>query len=334
MNDQFLNDLRRDPRPEFVAGVRERLRRHGAAAGATRSALLGRGLRPALAVAAALAVVAAVVFSPTVRAYATAFLDLFRVRNFAAVAINPERMERLRALNTAKDRDPALVLFDRVETLRDPGKPVVYPDPLAAGAAAGIDVHLPGTLVNGLVADTVEVMGEGEARLTVNARKLSGVLEALGITDISVPPGIDGAQATVHLHPAVNVVYKRDKFHANLIQARSPEVSLPQGLDLEQLGEIGLRIAGLDRDEARRFARTIDWHSTLLVPVPANASSFREVDVRGRKGLMITTQGAPAGTRFHGRRGAMLIWSDDDRVYGFCGNMAGEDLLVMANSMR
>ena len=74
------------------------------------------------------------------------------------------------------------------------------------------------------------------------------------------------------------------------MQSRSPEVSLPPGADLAQLGEIGLRILGLDATEAHRFAGSIDWHSTFLVPVPAKEAEFRQVQVNGHPALLVTAK--------------------------------------------
>jgi hypothetical protein len=290
--------------------------------------------RPALAFAAVAAVVVALIFSPALRASAQAFLDLFRVRNFAAVSVDPARLERLHELNTQQGRDPALLVFDKIEELEKPGEPRIFLDAVAAGQAAGITVRVPATLPSGLTSDTVLVQGQGQARLTVDAGKLREVLRVLDLTDVQVPDGLDGAQITVRMPSSVVIPYTRDRLKAVLLQARSPEVSMPQGLDLERIGELGLRIAGLTAAEAHRFASTIDWRSTALVPVPTNASAFREVTVRGQKALLITTDGAPAGTGIQGRRGAVVMWTEGDMVYSLAGNVASEDLLVMANSLQ
>jgi len=330
MNDQFLHDLRRHPRPEFAATLHERL----VQAEADRSEARGR-LGPLWALAAAAAVAIALIASPTLRAYATAFLDQFRVRNFAAVAVDPVRAEQLRDGTI----DLKGLLGDRVETLEEPGPPKLYRDPLAAGAAAGLSLRLPTTLPLGLKADTVYATQAGGARLTVNGAKLRAVLDGLGLTDVTLPAGLAGAQVTVRTSPAVIISYRNESRAAELVQSRSPEVSLPQGLDLAQIGEIGLRIAGLSAADAHRFASTFDWRGTVLVPVPANASTFREVTVRGQRGLLITTEGAPSGKMpngrlLGGRRGEVLLWTEGDAVFCLAGNIASDDLMVMANSIQ
>ena len=69
------------------------------------------------------------------------------------------------------------------------------------------------------------------------------------------------------------------------LQGPIPEVLMPPGVDLAQLGEIGLRILGLPENDAREFAKKVDWHTTLVVPVPPMATRFRQVIVGGSQGV-------------------------------------------------
>jgi hypothetical protein len=327
MDDKFLYDARRPPRRAFADQLRGRL--EGGAPMAPRRSPLRR--TPAWAALAAGVAIAAASFTlPSVRASAQAFLDLFRVRNFAAVSVDPARLDQLDNGHV----DLEQLLGNHVETLQEPGPPRVVSNAAAAAAASGMAVATPGLLPRGLQPDTVLVRGEGAARVTVDTAKLRELLTSLAITDVTIPPGIDGSRVTLRMPPAVHMLYRNAKLQAMLVQARSPEVSLPQGIDLAQLGEIGLRIVGLSRAEAHRFAGSIDWHSTVLVPVPANATSFSQVSVRGNRGLLITTTGEPRPGRGHWHQGAVLLWSDGDKVYGLMGNIGTMDLTQMANSVQ
>jgi hypothetical protein len=111
---------------------------------------------------------------------------------------------------------------------------------------------------------------------------------------VQVPQGLDGQPVTVH-KPAIVVQSFTDGKHSfAVLEAMSPEVTLPPGADLRQLGELGLRVLGLDANEARRLAAAIDWRSTLLVPVPTSAGSFRQVTVNGKQALFISKNPRPA----------------------------------------
>src|SRR3989442_13632125 len=102
MDDKFLHDCRRDPAPGFARGLREKLR-------VQEEARPTAGWRPMVAAAAALLVVVALFAFPSVRAWAQAVLDMFRVRNFVAVSFDPRRVEKLRSLQ----HDNTMLVFDR-----------------------------------------------------------------------------------------------------------------------------------------------------------------------------------------------------------------------------
>src|SRR5262245_31380883 len=92
VDDQFMLGAWRRPRPDFVRQVRERLDQQD-----LEMAVVHRP-RPVLRAAGYAAVVLLAVGAfafPSVRAGAAAFLDLFRVVNFAPVAVNPERIKDL-----------------------------------------------------------------------------------------------------------------------------------------------------------------------------------------------------------------------------------------------
>jgi hypothetical protein len=115
------------------------------------------------------------------------------------------------------------------------------------------------------------------------------------------------------------------------MQAAKPEVLLPSDVDLPALGEIGLRILGLPPGEAREFAQAIDWQSTLLVPVPPAATSFRQVDVNGAGGVAIertVVRAAGGAETVH-----LMFWSAGDRVLALEGTFAFLELLQMARSI-
>ena len=327
MDDRFMHELEREPRPGFARELRGRLRSvEGADPAAAR--WTATRLMPVLAPALTVAALVALFLFPSVRASAQAFLDLFRIRTFTAVSVDPDRMQQLQDGKL----DLKSLIGDRIQTVKEPGPPQVMASPQLAGAAAGFMVGVPALLPAGLMADTVTVCGDGEARLTVDTARLRRILEALDIRDLRVPDAIDGQVIDLRMPPVVEQRFRGDALRARLLQSRGPELSLPTGVNLADLGEIGLRVLGLDAAEARRLAQTVDWRSTMLVPVPGNAASFRQVEVRGHQALLVTS--IAAGQDRRRREGVLLLWSDGDRVYALGGNLDGVDLMQMANSIQ
>ncbi len=176
------------------------------------------------------------------------------------------------------------------------------------------------------------MLPEQTIRITADTERLRRVLESLAIRDLTIPDTLDGQTATITVPPIVEMKYESANRMAILVQARSPNITVPAGLDLPLFGEIGLRILGLGRAEARRFAHAIDWHTTLLVPVPANATSFRQVDVAGRRGLVIETAASPASQQRR-QRFTIVLWSDGGQMFAMRGTLTPRDMLEIASSV-
>ena len=115
----------------------------------------------------------------------------------------------------------------------------------------------------------------------------------------------------------------------HVIQAESPDVSFPAGLDLSKLAYAGLRVLGMSRDEAYRMSVTIDWRSTLVVPVPSKAAAYRPINVAGNEGLLIE---GLAGRETRG--GGVLMWSAGGETFAVTGQINGIELLEIAQTLQ
>lgn len=319
MQDTFPHDAHPDPPRGFAGRLGGRLKGQGSTVitGEATSSVLRIGM-----VAAALIVAAALFIFPSARASAQAFLDLFRVVNFTAVPVDVNRINEL----SDKGLDIASLIGEQVEVLADAGPAQMFATPADAAKAAGIELRLPGLMPPGVVVVRTEMEGEHSARITADTRKLMNVLDALGITDIRPPADLDGQVATVRVPPVVRIVYANGAQEITFLQAKSPEVTLPASVNVAALGEIGLRIAGLDRAEAHTLAQAIDWRGTLVVPVPAGVSSFRQVDVHGNRGLFVEST--------EKRNAKAILWSESGSVYGLTGSLNNHTMLEIADSVQ
>jgi len=319
-DDAWLHALRSDPSPLFKEQLRARLRADEPAPLDIRRAWPRR----ALVAAVALVVVGVLISVPAVRASMARFISLFRVVHFVAVPVDESRVERLKAENL----EIGALIGEHVQVLQDPGPPVSMASVADASAAAGMTLAVPQWLPeNSQVLETA-VVGERAVRVTANSQRLQQVMDALGINDLTVPAGLDGHIVNVRVPPVAMIRYEHGKRRSRLFQARTPQLTLPDSIDVKALGEIGLRILGLGPAEAKQFAQAMDWHSTLIVPVPPNASGFRQVKIGGRLGVVVSHQPrdqSPTDT---------IIWSTADRVFALVSIQGTEDALQMANSVR
>jgi hypothetical protein len=328
MDDQFMLSAWRRPRPDFARQVRERLDQQDLEMAVIHQP---RPVLRAAAYAAALLLAVGAFALPQVRAGAAAFLDLFRVVNFAPVAIQPERIKDLMSHN---ELDLPHLLGDQVKVLKSAGPPQEVANLEAASTAAGVRVRMPAWLPAGMTSEGFLVSGDNAMRVTLSAQKLNTVLDAIGIDDLRVPPEADGKSVTMNVPPIVRVTFSDPQSHkVTLVQARQPEASFPAGVDLATFGEIGLRVLGLERGEAHRFAQNVDWRSTLLVPVPSGAATFEQVNINGNVGLLIETTRAQTGPR-DSRPMAQIMWSSGGSVYVLVGDVRPAILFTMAQTVQ
>jgi len=327
MDDLFMLSGLRRPRAEFAKRLSERLDQIDFQQQAAR-----RPLRPAARITAWAAGVLLAVGAfavPSVRAGAQAFLDLFRVVNFAPVAVNPEQMKEV---VSKQQLDLPKLLGEQVQILKEPTPPQSFTSISAAGAAAGLRVRTPAWLPVGVEQQRIDVGGESAASVTVSAEKINQLLEAFDFTDLSVPDSVDGQVATMRMPPVVHIGYGSEKTHVSLMQARQPEVSFPAGTDLALLAEVALRVMGIERAEAHRFAQNVDWRTTLIVPVPVNVARFRQVDIQGHPGLLI--ENARESGKVDVPRRGQILWSSGDTVFALAGNLPSSQLFEIAQSVQ
>jgi hypothetical protein len=326
MKDDLLYGLRQEPSASFAARLHADLKKSDATARPMRARW------PVAKIAAAIAVVAIVggLFTlPAVRASAQSFLSLFRIVNFVAVPVDESRLAALKA----RQLDPPHLLGEHIQVLREASAPTAVASPEQAGSLAGIDVQVPHYLPAGMTLKEITVRGENAAQITADTRVLQDVMDTLSITDLSIPDGLNGQVATVRVPPSVVMKYEQGPRVTRFYQGRTPEVSLPASVDLASIGEIGLRIVGLSPRDAKQFARTIDWQTTLLVPVPPAVSSFKQVDINGHGGIAIE-RWVPSPTATPRTAVHVVLWAADGKVFGIESTQRAEDVVLMADSVR
>jgi hypothetical protein len=85
----------------------------------------------------------------------------------------------------------------------------------------------------------------------------------------------------------------------------------------------------MSAEEAAAFTSTIDWTSTLVVPIPRNTASYEQVSVDGVTGTLIqrpSREGEP--TTF------ALLWVKDGVIYAISAQGGNSNQAIeMANSL-
>ena len=111
-------------------------------------------------------------------------------------------------------------------------------------------------------------------------------------------------------------------------QLPSPSISAPDGLDIAQLGQAYLQLLGLSEEDAARYASTVDWTTTFVLPLPYNDMTYQDVVVDGVNGTLIQQAYDPAYGSY------ILLWVKDGIIYSLNGYGSPDKGLQIANGLR
>ncbi|MCX7668549.1 MAG: zf-HC2 domain-containing protein [Anaerolineae bacterium] len=286
--------------------------------------LYGR-LRPAAIVAAIAACCLILLSFAPVRQVAADFLGIFRVRKFAVIPLDPAQQQKLENLA----RQAGEGRFGEPTTLREPGEPQPVADLAEASRLVGFPVRTPAKLPAGMVALDPTIQSGPALRYEMDRAIMEALLSAIQAQGVKLPP-TDKIVLAVDVPFIVSQTFSLGQGRLEFVQMASPQVDIPPGVDLVAIGEAGFKFLGIPDADARRLAQSIDWTSTLLIPVPTDVVQYREVTVDGVSGLLIEHGGGSAG-----RRTASLLWQKNGILYGVNGRDI-DPLVVMqvADALR
>ena len=251
---------------------------------------------------------------PSVRAAAGEILSLFRVQKFAPISVSAEQMA---LLNQLEEQNLSPGEFVNVN---DPGEPVRVSSLEEAAAQTGYQLR---TMLGRDLSSDLQVRNEASGTLIIDLVGSRALLEAAGVDPMLLPDSLEGGRVDVRVYPFVRQSYSDGVV---LMQTAAPNVSYPEGVDLTVIGEAALRLLGSDPDTARRMAQSIDWTSTLLLPIPQEMGTYSEVSVDGVMGVALepfSLEASPA-----------VVWQRDGMVYTITGPLTTESLIDLANSLN
>lgn len=260
------------------------------------------------------------VFSfPTTRALAGQFLGIFRVEKFAPISVSPAQLQLLESLEMDEGLYPGEMTF------AEDGLEAQDFDNLAAAAAfaqSQSSAFYGVRTLNGLGEPAeIHVEGGGTATLTVNLEGARALLEAINADPMALPESLDGQDVTADMDVMLGQMWD----NVMLMQMPSPVFNYPADVDPAPIGQALLQLLGMEESEARRLSQNIDWTNTLLMPIPTEFATFREVPVDGTTGLLIEAIDGGEAT---------LMWQNGNMVYLLGGgDMSGDALLESAESL-
>ncbi len=298
--------------------------------------LLSKRWRPVWVAGIAIAIVAVCLTFTPARSLAQRFLKTLRVEKVQPVSVDTSSLE---GNHTLQQMIEQMVSDKVVVTVNEKEQRVSTV--AAANELAGFKVRL---LSERTDAPQITVEGQHAFNMTVERARLQDIFNQAGRPDLVLPPSVDGAMVAVQIPRAVVVRYSNCPNHdagtesqrtepaqykncVILLQGPSPLVSVPSDLNIEQLAEIGLQLAGMSPSQAKEFCQTINWKSTLVLPLPRYVRSYDVIDVDGTQGTLINNPGGrgPSYT---------LVWVKNGMVYSLVGSGNSSEAVALANSLK
>ena len=287
--------------------------------------LLERRWRPAWALGALGAILLVSLAFPLGRGLAQRILATLRVERVQPVRFDTTSFDENRPLQ----RMLSQLISDKIVIITDEKSQKVAT--LAeASRLAGFHVRVPHGLPDTPLFD---VEGQHAFRTTIDRARLQDILDQSGRPDLLLPATIDGETMSFQVPRGVRVQYGECAGHppqtfncTMLVEVPSPIVNVPADLNLEQLAEIGLQLAGMSAAQAREFCQTVDWKSTLVLPITPAVRSYETVTVDGVQGTLMT----PAARR---GPGSVVIWVKDGIIYCLAGPGGSSEAIALADSL-
>ena len=299
---------------------------------------------PTLRVGLAIVVILAVVFSfPQARAFAGQFLNLFRVQQVVVVPVDFTGMQSLTG-NDTLGKQVSDLIASSVTSQQNPGTPVTATDAAQASQLAGFTVRVP----PGMTPSRLSVENAAAFTLKVDVAKVQALLNESGRSDLVLPTSINGENVSVNIPASVSLAFgtcpdpaapdtgglnsggsagRRYPDCIILAEIPTPTVSAPADLNIAQLAQIGLEFSGMTSDQAAAFVQTVDWTSTLVIPLPKNAAIYDQVNVDGVTGTLIQRPADDAPQY-------ALLWVKNGIIYAISSlGTNSQQAIQMANSL-
>ena len=292
-------------------------------------------------IAAAGTAVAAIVLVFSVaplRSWAESVLAIFRVEHFTVVELNPKEASGKIQNDAFFNQAVGHILSDEVTITQAPQKPISVPDATTASKLAGFQVRLLDDR-----SPSVLLFRSGAAmQMKLDRNRLQSILNEAGDGNLQIPESVDGAVLGLRVPAGIVAFYghcgnlparlQRMQGSANsdapdssclsLMELPSPAVSAPPQIDPAQIAQIALQFLGMSATEAANFTQTVDWTTTLVLPVVQGQTSYKNVYIAGNDGVLLRPKAAARSASHF-----TLMWVNNGIVYGLNGS--GDDTTAL-----
>ncbi len=296
-----------------------------------------------IAAAAAVIILAGIFSFGPARSFAAQVLTIFRVNRVQVLHFDPADVQQLQNALRANGQKVDLDSFGTFnhEQLQD---------------SSLIDANT--VAINGQQITIPEAIGgykrAGDLQLTQGERllstpKVAGInsfLTSLGSKSL-LPDSLDGKTFTVQMSGAVAETFEQAGSASPLVLRRSlsPALTVPPGVDLEQVRKALLAVPILPESMRSTLAGVDIYGSTLMIPdfgIDNRGGSIQEVDVNGSQGVLFTppqnsnTLHKQPGEQLPGHPldGKVLMWPQGTVWNALEGNFSLDQAVALAADIK
>lgn len=272
-------------------------------------------------------------FTP-VRTWASSFLGLFRVEKITVIPINPDKAQKAGEELSGQTSEVENILGENLN-ITSQGEIQKVSSAEEAASLAGFEPRLPDVTDQ---TASLYVKPGMQASFTIDQPRLQALLDAVDV-NATLPANVNGKVVSGQISDSIVATYgdcpvedptnsdfSKMKDCTVLIQLPSPTVEAPEGLDVPKLGEAMFQYLGFTPEEAQSLSESIDWSSTLILPIPLGEDiSYDEVIVDGTSGTLLQNGEEDIYS---------LIWVKDGILYGLAGSGGKDAALPYITTIR
>ena len=229
--------------------------------------------------------------------------------------------------------------YGTVTWTKQPSLQIVTSASDAAAVAGGLQPPTVSNLPKGVSPNiTYAAMPQAVAVFTFSADKAAGAAAKHGKTLPALPKGMDGAQLTVTVGPAVGEIFGNINQNQNsgsdtsqinlpqlLVGASSAPVATSTQVTVKQMEDTILAQPGISAELKAAIRAIGNPGTTLPIPVPVQYATSRNVTIQGVNGVAL---GDNTGV------GSAVIWVKNHVVYAVAGSIKQSDAIDIANNLK
>jgi hypothetical protein len=306
------------------------------------------GWRKLAAAAAAVLFASSFALAP-VRTFAGEILKVFRVQRVQSISLTEQDIQSIsESLSSGEGHVDLKELGDVwVDGAQGDSREVTVEE---AQAALGFEVRLPAGVEG---TRTLMLQAGQTVKFKLNAAKVNEVLAFYGAKTL-LPDSVDGKEFTVKVPSVLMATIEKQGAAAKLVpvdpddpslgtmpaepyitlvQARSPELTVPDGVDPLVLRDVLLNLPFLPQNVRDQLASISDWQHTMIVPNVGGQA--RDVTIGGVDAVVMTSSYGPDPSAPDAAAQEMtsIVWNQGDVIRGLNGMLSEKEATDLVGTM-